>query len=253
MFALSFLGDSEKGYAGDGPDAFTGVDAARGLPTDYEPLFMRLVMFGPPAAGKGTQARLLAERTGLNHISTGELFRDEIDRGTELGKTARTYIAKGNLVPDDVVWSVARRALEVIDGDDFVLDGYPRTLPQARLLRDYLDAKGGSLDAVLHLRLAEEEIVRRISRRRIDTETGRTYHLDYQPPPEDVPADRLAQREDDRPEAVRKRLKVYEERTAHILRFYEGLDLVRRIDADGTIEEVYDRIEDVLSSLEASS
>lgn len=236
-----------------GHDAFARVDAARGLPTDYEPLSMRLVLFGPPAAGKGTQARLIADRTGLNHISTGELFREEIGRGTRLGKTARRYISKGNLVSDDVAWSVARRALEAIGGDDFVLDGYPRTLPQARLLRDYLDAKGGSLDAVLHLRLAEEEIVRRISRRRIDTETGKTYHLDYQPPPENVPAERLTQREDDRPEAVRKRLEVYEERTAHILRFYEGLDLVRRIDADGTVEEVYDRIQDVLSSLETSS
>jgi hypothetical protein len=95
----------------EGCSAFSPVDLARGLPTDYELPFMRLVMFGPPAAGKGTQARLLADRTGLNHISTGELFRDEIDQGTDLGETARTYIADGNLVPDEVCRSVARPAL----------------------------------------------------------------------------------------------------------------------------------------------
>lgn len=212
---------------------------------------MRLVMFGPPGAGKGTQARLLEERRGLNHISTGALFRAEIERGTRLGLTARSFIAEGELVPDDVVWSVARRSLEAIDGDDFVLDGYPRTLPQARLLRDYLDARGGELDAFLFIELDEEEIVRRISRRRIDQKTGASYHLDFNPPPEDFPPDRLEQREDDQPQAIRRRLHVFEKETAPIVAFYDEYDLVHRIDGDGSIEEVYARIESALPALAA--
>lgn len=210
---------------------------------------MRLVMFGPPAAGKGTQARLLEERRGLDHISTGELFRREIERGTQLGRTARTFISEGELVPDDVVWSIARRALEKIGGDDFVLDGYPRTLPQAHLLRDYMRWKGRELDAVIFLELSEETIVERISRRRVDPETATSYHLDLNPPPEDVPVERLERREDDAPDAVRRRLRVFEREAAPILEFYEDYDLVHRIDAEGSIDEVYARIDSVLPAL----
>lgn len=177
---------------------------------------MRLALFGPPGAGKGTQAKRLAERHGLAHLSTGDLFRAAIAAETPLGQQVSGLLRDGLLVPDDVTNAVVAERLAELDHERFVLDGFPRTVPQAEWLLDYLDAAGAPLDAVVSLVVPDDLIVGRLSRRRTDSETGAIYHLDFNPPPEGVPAERLVHRKDDHEAAIRTRLAVYHADTAPV-------------------------------------
>jgi adenylate kinase len=207
---------------------------------------MRLIIFGPPGAGKGTQARLLEERRGIAQISTGNILREAMSEGTPLGQKAKSYIEKGELVPDEVVRDLAEQAIADEDYDDVLLDGYPRTRQQAEWLTEFLDEHGTPLDAVLSLEVPDDVLVRRLSRRRVHQETGETYHLDHDPPPDDVDPDLIAQRSDDEPETVRNRLEVYREETAPLAAYYEERDLLVPVDGVGSIDEVYERIVEVL-------
>lgn len=207
---------------------------------------MRLIIFGPPGAGKGTQARLLEERCGLTQISTGELLREAMHEETSLGQQAKSYVQAGELVPDELVRELAEWAIAQTGHEDFVLDGYPRTLQQAEWLTAFLEEHEAPLDGVLRLRVPDDVIVRRLSRRRVHTETGETYHLDHDPPPEEVDPDLIVQRSDDEPETVRNRLEVYRQQTQPLASYYEERSLLVPVDGVGEIEEVHRRIVEVL-------
>ena len=203
---------------------------------------MRLAFFGPPGAGKGTQAKRLAEHHDFAHVSTGDLFRAAIHDQTELGRQVDGLLQAGELVPDDVTNAVVAERLESLGYERFVLDGFPRTVEQARWLLAHLAEHDAPLDAVVSLRVPEDDLVGRLSRRRTDPETGAIYHLDFNPPPASVPRDRLVHRPDDRPDAVRHRLEVYDEETAPVeavlrshVRFFE-------VDGTGPLGEVQDRV-----------
>ncbi len=207
---------------------------------------MRLIIFGPPGAGKGTQAQLLEERRGLTQISTGDILREAMKQETPLGKKAKSYVDAGELVPDDIVRKLAEQAIADEEYDDFVLDGYPRTTQQAEWLTTFLEENDVPLHGVLSLQVPDEVIVRRLSRRRVHKETGETYHLDHDPPPEDVDSDLIIQRSDDEPETVQNRIEVYREETEPLESYYQEREKLISIDGVGDIEEVYQRIVRVL-------
>jgi adenylate kinase len=182
---------------------------------------VRVVLLGPPGAGKGTQAQIIAARFGVPAISTGDIFRANVSGQTELGRKAKTYMDAGDLVPDEITVAMVKDRLAEPDAKaGFLLDGFPRTIAQAEQLRDSLAEMGQALDCVLELVVEEEELVRRLS--------GRRMLVDGQ----------MIQREDDKPETVRHRLRVYREQTAPLSGFYEAEGLLARIDAIGEIEEV---------------
>ena len=209
---------------------------------------MRLIIFGPPGAGKGTQAGLLEDRRGITQISTGDILREAMDQETELGQKAKSYIEAGELVPDKLVRALAEQAVADERYDEFVVDGYPRTRQQAEWLTEFLDEHDTPLDAVLSLEVPDDVLVRRLSRRRVHAETGETYHLDHDPPPDDVDPDLIVQRSDDEPETVRNRLEVYREETEPLAAYYDDRDLLVPVDGVGDIEEIFERIEQVLET-----
>lgn len=209
---------------------------------------MRIVLFGPPGVGKGSQASLLQERLELRHVSTGVILRRAIRAGTPVGRAAEEYVTSGRLVPGTIVRALAEEAVREAGYDDFVLDGYPRTIEQAEWLDEFLRAYGSPLHGVLSLAVPDQVIVDRLSKRRIDTETGENYHLDFRPPPADLPGERIVQRADDRPEAILKRLAVYREQTAPVEGWYRDRGELRDVDGVGAFEEVHRRIADVLNS-----
>lgn len=208
---------------------------------------MRVALFGPPGAGKGSQAQFLSERQGLTHISTGVIIRRAMKANSPVGEEARSYVQAGQLVPGRVVRTLAEEAIAEVGHDGFVLDGYPRTLEQCRWLTAFLKEHEARLQAVVSLEVPHDTIVDRLSKRRVHKETGENYHLDMKPPPADVDSDLVIQRPDDRPEKVRKRLEVYEEETAPVKSYYQERDLYEPVDGVGSFEEVYDRIEAVLA------
>jgi len=211
---------------------------------------MRLIIFGPPGAGKGTQAGLLEARRGITQISTGDILREAMAEETELGMKAQSYIEAGELVPDALVRELAEQAIADEDYDDFVLDGYPRTNQQAEWLTAFLQKHETPLDAVLNLEVPDDVLVRRLSRRRVHAETGETYHLDHDPPPEDVDDDLIVQRSDDEPDTIRNRLAVYRDETEPLASYYAERDLLVSVDGTGDIEDVFEGIEEALAALE---
>ena len=212
-----------------------------------------IILLGPPGAGKGTQAGLLADHLGLEHISTGEILREEVRRETELGRRAREYMDRGELVPDELIIAMLRERLEG-HGDDsefgFILDGFPRTLAQAEALEG-LDSV--SIEKVLNIRLPEEEVIRRLSARRVCRGCGRNYNLLTSPPRSPGVCDscggELFQRDDDRPEVIRRRYRVYEEETAPVKEFYRRRGLLQEVDGARPIEEVFQEALRLLSGL----
>ncbi len=210
---------------------------------------MRMILVGPPGAGKGTQAAFLVGKFHIPHISTGDMLRAAVKAGTELGKKADDFMKRGALVPDGVVIGmVIERIAQADCADGFMLDGFPRTRPQAEALDQALSTAGVALDAVLLIEVPDEMIVERITGRRSDPETGTIYHLTFNPPPPDV-AGRVVQRKDDTEEACVARLEKYHSETAPIVPFYEQKGLLRRVNGVGKPAEVTGRITDALSDL----
>lgn len=205
---------------------------------------MNLILFGAPGAGKGTQGELLAGRYGLVRLSTGDLLRDAMREGTRLGLEARAYYDAGELVPDGVILGMVREAMQrAANSGGFIFDGFPRTVTQAEGLQALLDDLGEPLDAVIVLDVDDEEIVKRLGGRLSCPECGAVYNRYSSPPKQEGVCDRcggtLTQREDDRPDTVRRRLAVYRDQTAPLIGFYEATDTpVYHIDGDRAVEEV---------------
>ena len=205
---------------------------------------MNLVLLGPPGAGKGTLAARLVEAFGFRHLSTGDILREEVERGSELGKLAKGYMDRGELVPDEVILGMVR---ERVDGEDdgFLFDGFPRTIAQAEGLEEILP-----VHLVIYLDLPEEEVVRRLSARRVCKQCGANYNLITRPPKAPRVCDRcggeLYQRPDDREEVIRNRFRVYLEQSAPLIGYYEGKGILRRVDASLPPEEVFERVAEVL-------
>ena len=190
---------------------------------------MRIVLLGPPGCGKGTQATFLADALSVPAVSTGVLFRAEVDQGTELGRTVAAYATAGDLVPDDVTTGMLVERLALPDcAGGYLLDGFPRTVGQAEQLRDRLEARGRQLDAVLELAVEDAELIRRMAARRVLVDGV------------------WVVRDDDRPETVRHRLEVYREQTAPVVDFYAAEGLLRRVDADGEVDVVAGRVREAL-------
>lgn len=208
---------------------------------------MRLVLVGPPGAGKGTQAQVIAERSGVPQISTGDIFRANVSQGTELGKLAKSFMDKGDLVPDEVTVEMVRDRLGQGDAaHGFLLDGFPRTVPQAEQLDDILrDTFGTKLDVVLELVVDDDEVVRRLAGRWMCRTCNRVWHVDFDPTKVpgvcDVEGGELYQRDDDREETVRHRLEVYYQQTAPLIAFYATRSVLVGIDAMGPVDDVTDR------------
>ena len=217
---------------------------------------MRLILIGPPGAGKGTQAAFIKERFGIPQISTGDMLRAAVKAGTPLGLKAKAVMEAGQLVSDDIILGLMKERLAQPDcANGFLLDGFPRTIPQAQALKD----TGIPIDYVLEISVPDEEIVARISGRRVDPVSGRTYHIRYNPPKvegrDDVTGDPLIQRDDDKEEVVRKRLQVYHNQTEALVKFYGNLassgdksaPQYRSISGLGSIDEITARVFEVLA------
>lgn len=213
-----------------------------------------LVLLGPPMSGKGTQAERLTEELEIPHVSSGDLFRDHIKRETDLGRKAKNYMDRGELVPDEVTIGMVEERLNREDcSGGALLDGFPRTIPQAKALDRILANLGAALSAVLSIQVPEEELVERASGRRICRQCGRSYHVKFDPPEEpgvcDYDGGELYQREDDQPETVRQRLEVYREQTSPLIDFYRERDLLSEIDGDQPIDQVSEEIRNAVDSL----
>jgi adenylate kinase len=206
---------------------------------------MRLILVGPPASGKGTQAKVLCEKWSIPQISTGDMLREAKAAGTDLGKKAAEFMSAGKLVPDDVVIGLINVRLRKADvANGFLLDGFPRTVPQANSLDKLMTDLGIKLDYVVQLDVARELLVERAVLRRTDKKTGAIYHLKYNPPPPDAD---LEHRADDQEQTVNKRLDAYEQMTAALLPYYEKKGLLRRVDGVGKPAEVTERMLAVLN------
>jgi len=205
---------------------------------------MRIVLVGPPGAGKGTQAALLAKNLSIPHVSTGDLFRANISKGTDLGRQAKAYMEAGNLVPDEVTVGMAWNRMEQPDAEGgFLLDGFPRNVAQAVSLDGLLKEAGLELDAVLDLEVPEDEVVKRIAGRRIcRNDSSHVFHVTYSPPERegvcDICGGELYQRDDDNEDTVRRRLEVYHEETEPIIDYFKAQGLVTTISALGSVAEV---------------
>lgn len=212
---------------------------------------MRLVLVGPPGAGKGTQAAFIAQARTIPKISTGDIFRANVRQGTELGIQAKTFMDAGDLVPDEITIGMVRNRLAEDDAvKGFLLDGFPRNVPQAEVLGQMLDAMGSRLDVVLELVVDDDEVVRRLSGRRTCRNCGHIWHLDFDPPTVEAICDRcsgdLFQRDDDRSETIRHRLEVYADQTSPLVAYYAEKGVLIGIDATGPVDNVTDRALDAL-------
>ncbi len=214
---------------------------------------MIIVLFGPPGAGKGTQAVRISEMLSIPHIATGDIFREAVKKRTELGKKAEEYMKKGELVPDEIVNGIVRERISQPDcSNGFILDGYPRTLNQAEALDKMLAEMNRKVDLVLNIEVSEENIIKRLSNRRVCKKCGAVYHLITNPPKKDGICDKcggeLYQREDDKEEVIRNRLKVYHKQTEPIIKYYEEKGVLVNIDGNKSIEEVWNQIKEVITS-----
>ncbi|MBO0688382.1 MAG: adenylate kinase [Candidatus Dormibacteraeota bacterium] len=213
-----------------------------------------LLLYGPPGSGKGTQAGFLRDRLGIPQIATGDMLRAEAAKGSELGIRARAIMDRGDLVPDDVMVGVVDRRLREPDAArGFILDGFPRTLPQARALDGVMSSLGRLFHRILYLYVDEEELVERLSDRWLCPKDGRTYSARGNPPAEGnrcpIDGTELVQREDDRPEAARRRIQVYLRDTLPVLDYYRPRGIVSEVDGRGDVEDVRER---VLAAIEPS-
>ncbi|GAC1438251.1 MAG: adenylate kinase [Solirubrobacteraceae bacterium] len=215
---------------------------------------LNLILLGPPGAGKGTQAARLTGDFGLPHIATGDMLRTAVSEGTELGRKAKEYMDAGDLVPDEVIIGVILERIGEDDArDGFLLDGFPRTIEQANALEAALADMERRLTTTLLIEVGDDELVRRISGRRVSRKTGRVYHVDFDRPKHegrcDIDGSELIQRDDDREEVVRRRLAVYHSQTAPLIDYYDERGLLRRFDGTRSPAEVHDHIRATLATL----
>ncbi|MCI6044398.1 adenylate kinase [bacterium] len=214
---------------------------------------MKLIMLGAPGAGKGTQAKKIAEKYGIPHISTGDIFRANIKNGTELGNKAKSYMEQGLLVPDELTCDLV---VDRIAQDDckngYVLDGFPRTIPQAEALKAALGKMGTTIDYAINVEVPDENIVERMGGRRACLACGCTYHVVYNAPKEedvcDVCGAKLVLRDDDKPETVKKRLDVYHEQTQPLIDFYDKEGVLVEVDGTQNLEDVFQAITKILGA-----
>ena len=212
---------------------------------------MKIVMLGAPGAGKGTQEKKIAERYRIPHISTGDIFRANMKEGTELGQQAKAYMDQGQLVPDELT---VHMVMDRFSKDDckngYVLDGFPRTIPQAEALSEALAQAGDSIDYAIDIEVPDERIVKRMSGRRVCQKCGATYHEVHHPPVRegvcDVCGADLVQRSDDKPETVLSRLEVYHEQTQPLIDYYKEKNVLKRVDGTRDLEDVFQAIVDIL-------
>ena len=212
---------------------------------------MKIIMLGAPGAGKGTQAKKIAAKYHIPHISTGDIFRANIKNGTELGKKAKTYMDQGLLVPDELVVDlVVDRVNQEDCANGYVLDGFPRTIPQAEALTDALNDLGQKVDYAIDVNVPDENIVKRMSGRRACVGCGATYHIVYAPTSKEGICDtcggELILRDDDKPETVQKRLNVYHEQTQPLIDYYTNSGILKEVDGTIDIEEVFNEIVKIL-------
>ena len=212
---------------------------------------MKIIMLGAPGAGKGTQAKMIAERYDIPHISTGDIFRANIKEGTELGKKAKMYMDKGELVPDELVVDLVVDRLTKDDAKKgYVLDGFPRTIPQAEALDNALSGMNDSIDHAIDVDVPDENIIARMSGRRACVACGGTYHIVHIPPKKegicDVCGGELILRDDDKPETVKNRLTVYHDQTQPLIDYYNKKNVLKTIDGTKDMMEVFNDIVDIL-------
>ena len=214
---------------------------------------MKIIMLGAPGAGKGTQAKLIAEKYGIPHISTGDIFRANIKEGTELGKEAKEYMDKGQLVPDELT---VRILLDRVAKDDckngYVLDGFPRTIPQAEVLDEEVSKLGDKIDFAINVDVPDENIIRRMGGRRACLKCGATYHIEHIPPKKegicDTCGSELVLRDDDKPETVKNRLDVYHKQTQPLIDYYGKKNILKTVDGTRDMNDVF---ADIVKLLEA--
>ena len=214
---------------------------------------MRIIMLGAPGAGKGTQAKKIAAKYGIPHISTGDIFRANIKNGTELGKKAKTYMDQGLLVPDELtVDLVIDRVNQEDCKNGYILDGFPRTIPQAESLDAALAKMGQKVDYAINVEVPDENIINRMSGRRACVGCGATYHIKYNPPKTegvcDTCGEKLILRDDDKPETVQKRLGVYHDQTQPLIDYYGKAGVLKEVDGTVDMEEVFQAIVDILGA-----
>lgn len=212
---------------------------------------MKIIMLGAPGAGKGTQAKKIADKYGIPHISTGDIFRANIKNGTELGKKAKTYMDQGLLVPDELVVDLVVDRVNQDDcADGYVLDGFPRTIPQAEALDKALLEMGQKMDYAINVEVPDDNIVNRMSGRRACVDCGATYHIVYAPTEKEGVCDKcggsLVLRDDDKPETVLKRLGVYHEQTQPLIDYYTQSGILKEVDGTIDINDVFAAIVDIL-------
>jgi len=203
---------------------------------------MRIVLLGAPGAGKGTQAEVLSEKLKIPHISTGDIFRNNIKNGTELGRKAKEYIDRGMLVPDEITIKIVEERLKEADcKNGFILDGFPRTIPQAEALEDVLSRMGISLDLVVNIFVTDEKIIERLSGRRVCQKCGKSYHIKYNPPSVEGECDdcksKVIQRDDDKEETVVSRIKTYHRQTEPLIDYYRKKGLLLTVEGQEKIED----------------
>ena len=212
---------------------------------------MKIIMLGAPGAGKGTQAKMIADKYQVPHISTGDIFRANIKNGTELGKKAKEFMDKGQLVPDELTVEIL---LDRVAQDDckngYVLDGFPRTIPQADVLDKELTKLGDKVDYAINVDVPDENIIRRMSGRRACLKCGATYHIEHIPPKQegicDTCGSELVQRDDDKPETVLNRLSVYHEQTQPLIDYYTEKNILKTVDGTKDMQEVFNEITGIL-------
>jgi len=215
---------------------------------------LNLILLGPPGAGKGTQAQRLVEDFDLPYYATGDILREAVKDGSELGREAKTYMDAGDLVPDEVICKVIMERVDSPEAaDGFLLDGFPRTLGQAEALEGALERRSRRLTAALMIDAPDEEVIRRLSGRRICVKNQHLYHVEFDPPKREGVCDqdgsRLIQREDDKPETVKKRLNIYRQQTEPLAEHYEKIGILRRFDGARPPTEVHDHIRAAVATL----
>ncbi len=214
---------------------------------------MKIVMLGAPGAGKGTQAQMIVDEYKIPQISTGDIFRANLKEGTELGLQAKVYMDKGELVPDDLTCALVVDRISQDDcKDGYILDGFPRTIPQAQYLTEALKKRGEKMDYAIDIEVPDENIINRMSGRRVCLQCGATYHITEIPPKQEGICDKcgskLVQREDDKPETVKNRLEVYHAQTQPLIDYYKEQGILREVDGTKPMMEVFDEIKAVLNA-----